>query len=168
MRKIGIYSGTFDPLHAGHVTFAKKALQLCKLDEVVFLPEKKPRGKDHVTNLEARTGAIRTTLADQAMSVFVSDSDQFNVRDTLLEIESNFPNAVFTLLIGSDIALKIGNWPDISELVRRWSFAIGMRDRDNIVDVEHSLEMLEKTTKLNIRYVFIETNQSHVASSQLR
>jgi cytidyltransferase-like protein len=49
MKHIGIYPGSFDPVHEGHFAFAKAALETGRLDTVIFLPEMKPRGKPQVT-----------------------------------------------------------------------------------------------------------------------
>ncbi|MEI9913739.1 MAG: adenylyltransferase/cytidyltransferase family protein [Candidatus Saccharibacteria bacterium] len=38
-RKIGIYAGSFDPIHLGHITFALQAIEQAGLDKVYFLPE---------------------------------------------------------------------------------------------------------------------------------
>ena len=53
MARIGIYAGTFDPVHAGHVAFALQSLEAAKLDRVYFLPERRPRGKRQVKNIRA-------------------------------------------------------------------------------------------------------------------
>ena len=44
-KSVGIYSGTFDPVHTGHVAFALEAAQVANLQKVVFLPEETPREK---------------------------------------------------------------------------------------------------------------------------
>jgi nicotinate-nucleotide adenylyltransferase len=48
MKKIGIFAGTFDPIHEGHVAFAQAVLADLSLDKIYFLPERQPRRKTNV------------------------------------------------------------------------------------------------------------------------
>ncbi|HEU5121705.1 MAG TPA: adenylyltransferase/cytidyltransferase family protein, partial [Candidatus Saccharimonadales bacterium] len=66
MRRIGIYSGTFDPVHYGHIAFAASAIRACNLDEVVFLPEPQPRYKAGVTDIAHRLALLTMATAAQS------------------------------------------------------------------------------------------------------
>src|SRR5258706_15577528 len=103
-KHIGIYSGTFDPVHPGHVAFALETLQTCKLDEVIFLPEQTPRDKQAVTDLSHRIALLERALADEPnMRVLKLRSPQFTVADTLPEIYAALKDTQLTLLVGSDV-----------------------------------------------------------------
>src|SRR5258706_12226030 len=100
-KHIGIYSGTFDPVHPGHIAFAREALQTCKLDEVIFLPEQTPRGKEAVTDLSHRIALLERALADEPnMRILKLQSPQFTVADTLPEIHNLLGTTRLTRLIG--------------------------------------------------------------------
>jgi cytidyltransferase-like protein len=67
--RIGIYSGTFDPVHAGHMAFALQAMQEAKLDRLYFLPERRPRYKQGVEHFAHRVAMLeRAILKNQALS----------------------------------------------------------------------------------------------------
>jgi len=107
---IGIYSGSFDPIHEGHISFAKEAMKVCRLDTIVFMPERFPRGKPNVSPISERVTELEIALAETSFVVLNAHADQFTVDETLTELEVLYPDTVFTFLIGSDVALYLPNW----------------------------------------------------------
>ncbi|HVI69805.1 MAG TPA: adenylyltransferase/cytidyltransferase family protein, partial [Magnetospirillaceae bacterium] len=59
MKRVGVFSGTFDPVHRGHLAFALSAQKRAQLDTVVFLPEHSPRGKIAVGSFTHRLEMLR-------------------------------------------------------------------------------------------------------------
>jgi nicotinate-nucleotide adenylyltransferase len=168
-RHIGIYSGTFDPIHEGHMAFAKTAVDIFHLDKVVFLPEKKPRTKQHASDLSKRLLLLKQALASQSkLESHVLQTDQFTVINTLPELHQLFPGSRFTFLIGSDVALLLPTWQDLPLLVADVSFLIAVREGDSRGRIESELQLLEKSLGLPIRYTIIDSPKPHVRSSNLR
>jgi nicotinate-nucleotide adenylyltransferase len=169
-QRIGIYPGTFDPIHQGHVSFASQALKECSLDQVVFLPEPAPREKHSVSTITERTALINEAIKDtQKLSLFNPSSTQFTVRDTLPELLSHFGDAELTFLVGSDIIRTFPyRWHDLDILLSDVSLAIGMRTDDTKDDIVSIIKQLEDQYNLPIRYTFISTPDSHRASSHVR
>jgi nicotinate-nucleotide adenylyltransferase len=60
--RIGIYSGTFDPVHSGHISFALQSLKAAKLDKVYFLPERRPRNKQQVEHFGHRVAMLKRAI----------------------------------------------------------------------------------------------------------
>src|SRR5271170_320213 len=58
-KRIGIYSGTFDPVHSGHVAFALQAMKDARLDLIYFLPERRPRHKQGVAHFAHRIAMLK-------------------------------------------------------------------------------------------------------------
>ncbi|CAN5411018.1 nicotinate-nucleotide adenylyltransferase [soil metagenome] len=169
-RHIGIYAGTFDPIHSGHVAFAVQTLEQCQLDQVIILPEPRPRKKHAVTDLVHRIELAKRAIATVPhIDVARLSSEQFTIKQTLPELTSLFPDATFTFLFGSDIAKKLSNdWKDIDVLLRQAHLAIGMRSSDDETDVIASLTALEATYGVPVRYTLIYTPKTNVASSHIR
>lgn len=169
-RRIGIYSGSFDPIHQGHIVFAQTAAKQCHLEQVVFLPEPKPRDKNSVTPIDERLAVIKDAIAsDLSLSSLQLMSEQFSVRVTLPQLKVAFPNASFTLLIGSDVVKTFTyRWDDLDVLLRDTALAIGMRDGDSENEMMAIIATLEKQYNLVIIYNFIYTQHSHLASSKMR
>lgn len=169
MKSIGIYPGTFDPVHDGHLAFAKTAVESCGLDAVCFIPELNPRVKNDVRPLSERVLIIRRALRETPeLHVVTLSSDQFTVHETLPEIESLLGPASFTLLIGSDVAITLDKWPECDRLLTTWDIAIGMRHNDDPSDIDTVLKRIEHTHQLQIRRTFIRTDKASISSSQLR
>ena len=162
MRTIGIYTGSFDPVHEGHIAFASEAARVCGLETVVFMPERFPRGKPNVSPISERITELEFALVKTPFAVRNVEADQFTVDETLTELEALYPNTHFTFLLGSDVALSLSKWPNIQRLVTRYDFVIGMRDGDTKKALENALKVL------GADYTIIETEHGHMSSRTLR
>lgn len=169
MHTVGIYPGTFDPVHAGHIAFALEAERLCRLDEVVFLPEHLPRGKRTVTSLADRVTLLRSNLTHEGLKVTELGSRQFTVKDTLPEILRLFPGSELTLLVGSDVVqTSLHRWEDLATLLSHVSLAIGMRGNDPPDAVHRTMRSLEASYGMTIAYKIMRTEHADLASSLIR
>lgn len=167
--KIGIFSGTFDPVHPGHIAFAQEALRACELDEVVFIPEQKPRGKSQVTAISHRIALINHATADiSGIRAMQLESVQFNVQQTLPELQKIFKNCSLTLLLGSDVIRTLHRWEGIERLLANVSLAIGMRSNDKSEEIAAILDQLTRGYAVAIDYKLISTSEAHMASSAIR
>lgn len=162
MRKIGIYSGSFDPVHRGHIAFATEAAKLCSLDAVVFLPERMPRDKPDISPISERVTELEIALRELPFSVIELPMDRFTVADTLPELTTRYPDSFFVFLIGSDVALKLAQWPNIQQLAAHYEFAVGMRIHESETEVQNALK------QLNVRYTLVVTSFPDVSSSSLK
>lgn len=169
MRSIGIFSGTFNPVHDGHIAFALKALEACHLDTVIFLPENSPRHKTELPDVEVRAARLRQAVSEWSnLDVLVLDQVRFTVRETLPELHRLFNDANFTLLLGSDVAHGLADWPDIGDLVDEMAFAIGLRKSDTTEECEDVRHRIESTTGTSVKVTYVQTDFSHLSSTQLR
>jgi len=167
---IGIYSGTFDPIHVGHITFAQATARALALDAIVFLPEQQPRGKQHVTDIRHRAELIKRAIQDdEKLQVLTIPSKQFTVTRTLPELQKHFKDASFTLLMGSDIVRTFTHrWDGLETLLKEAEFAVGMREGDNQNELEAIFAQLETQYRMPIARRYITTKNAHIASTQLR
>ncbi len=168
-RKIGIYAGTFDPIHEGHIAFAREALKTCHLDRVIFLPEPSPRYKKDVTNINTRLQNAKSAIGRSPFyKVHHSSADQFTMHSIMPEIESLYPDASIVLLVGSDVTLTLHTWENITELTRSVQFVIGLRGNATKNKIVMAMNALSTSLGTDIRYSIISTQHSAVSSSQKR
>ncbi|HSW81183.1 MAG TPA: nicotinate-nicotinamide nucleotide adenylyltransferase [Candidatus Saccharimonas sp.] len=169
MKRIGLYPGTFDPVHKGHLAFAEETAKICNLDTVIFLPERHPRGKQNVTDLQHRVALLEQAIATHPnASVAILKSDRFTVKDTLPELRALCGNASVTLLAGSDVMRNLWQWPDLTTLFEHVSLAIGMRAGDTQGDIDEATVKAQRACKVPINLKYIYAPHAEIASSQVR
>lgn len=122
MRPIGLFGGTFDPIHCGHLRTAFELWQELSLAEVRFLPTGSPPHRDHLyASAELRLRMVAAAIADQAGFV-VDDREvrrsgvSYSV-DTLTELRREHPERSLCLLLGMDAFLGLPNWHRWRELL---------------------------------------------------
>lgn len=169
-QRIGIYSGTFDPIHIGHIAFAKETMRERNLNTIVFLPEQQPRGKQNVTEIHHRVELIKQAIQDDGkLRVLTLPSKQFTVIKTLPQLQKHFADADFTFLVGSDIVRTFTyRWDGLEILLKTVSFAVGLRTGDKQSELETIFMQLEAKYHTPITRSYIATENAHVASSQFR
>lgn len=161
-RKIGIYSGTFDPVHVGHIALATEAAREAQLERVVFMPERSPRGKSNVAPLSARIAQLEDALKNTPHAVYQATASTFTIKNTLSELEVLYPQVELHFLIGSDIVPSLAEWSDIDELLVKHRLVVGMRgDHDQV-------EIISLLDRLGARYQIVRTTYPHVSSRHLR
>jgi nicotinate-nucleotide adenylyltransferase len=129
--RIGIYAGTFDPVHGGHVAFALQALAAARLDEVYFLPERQPRGKQDVEHFGHRVGMLERALKPHPqLKVLEMVDTKFSVKRTLPQLQQRFKGGRLVFLFGSDIVPGLADWPHAEQLLKGNELVIGIRSRD--------------------------------------
>ena len=165
MSDIGIYPGAFDPVHRGHIAFARAAAQEVGLDRVVFLPEAYPRRKTGVTHIEHRIELLRRVLAGDAnIGVDTAHGDRFSTEETLPKLQDKYPGRLWFLL-GSDVAKRLGRWDNIDVLCRSVGFIVGLRQSDTREDLQPALADVYMYSP---RIVFVESPERFVSSSLIR
>ncbi len=143
IKRIGIYAGAFDPVHTGHLTFALQALEIAKLDEIYFVPERRPRHKQGVEHFGHRVAMLTRALQPHDKLGIVELTDiSFSVEQTLPKLEREFPDSQLVFLFGSDIIPGLAGWPKAERLLRRCELVIGLRDQDDRELVKQQIEKL--------------------------
>ncbi len=126
--RIGIYAGTFNPVHAGHVAFALQAMQAAKLDKVYFLPERRPRYKQGVEHFGHRVAMLKRAVQPHpGLAVLELDDISFSVQRTLPKLKHCFPGSQLVLLMGSDTAAYVSAWPLVHRLFKQIDIVVGLR-----------------------------------------
>ncbi|HEV7453716.1 MAG TPA: adenylyltransferase/cytidyltransferase family protein [Candidatus Saccharimonadales bacterium] len=170
LQRIGIYPGTFDPVHAGHIALAQETLRVCRLDEIIFLPEQSPRAKQNVTGLAQRVALLNQALAaTEGLRVVRLKAGRFTVTGTLPEVRQLFPDAELTLLVGSDVVRTfLYRWPGLEILLAEVRLAVGLRNHDTSEQMAAIVTELEQRHNSTIPYALIRTPHTHVSSSHFR
>ncbi len=162
--KIGLYAGTFDPVHEGHVAFIENAIQTVGLDKVYCMPDKKPRWKTSVTDHSHRKAMMELALADISQAeVYETKTDSAAFPETIDEL--GLQAASVYLMIGSDAALNLRQWRNSRSIIQQMHFIVGMRDAEDSGQVEAMFRSLGVSED---RFTLIMTGASGASSSQAR
>lgn len=167
MSKIGIFSGTFDPVHKGHVSFALEAAKTAGLDKVYFLPEAVPRRHSGVTHYAHRVAMLRLAIKPyKSLGILDLPDKQFSVNRTLPRLQKKFPDADLHLLLGSDVVQYLGSgaWPSTDTLLKSMKLVVGMRTGEDTDLMIASLQDLVPDRSFHI----VMTNAPHASSSDVR
>lgn len=130
--RIGIYAGTFDPIHAGHIAFALQAIDKAKLDEVVIVPERRPRFKDAPEHYGHRTAMVKRAIRPhKRLSVLETVDAHFTVKKTLPQLRNIFGDAELVFLVGSDVAEHVPDWYNSDVLLESCELVVGVREGES-------------------------------------
>jgi nicotinate-nucleotide adenylyltransferase len=141
MPRIGIYAGTFNPVHTGHVTFALQAVQAAQLDKVYFLPERRPRSKQHVEHFGHRVAMLKRALQPHPQLKVLELVDvSFSIEKTLPKLKKQFADNQLIFLFGSDVVPGLQDWPKAERLLADHELVIGLRHQESRENVHKLVE----------------------------
>lgn len=147
--KIGIYGGTFNPIHLGHMEAARFAAAYLKLDKLLLIPAGIPPHKTMASGAPAPDFRLAMTdLAAQAIGPVAEASDMELRRegpsytlDTVRAVHAQYPKAKLYLLMGTDMFLTFHLWRDpgeIAELCTLCAFGRSEKDTEELFSVQRS------------------------------
>ena len=132
MKRIGLFGGTFDPVHNAHVALARSARDELALDEVRWIPAGEPWQKMRsLTAAVHREAMVRLAIEGEAR--FALDRIELERRgpsftlDTVRELQAREPGASWVLMIGHDQYTGLHTWRDWPELLGRVVLAVANR-----------------------------------------
>ena len=120
--RIGIFGGTFDPIHTGHLIVAQGAAELLGLDQVLFVPAGRPPHKCgwKLAPAELRFRMVRLAIAGNpvfaASDVELASRCRAYTVDTLTRLQRAVPKAKLFLLLGADQARLLSSWKEPERL----------------------------------------------------
>ena len=107
---IGIISGTFDPIHLGHLALADAGMNKFKLSEIYFAPEPDPRAKKPIASITQRKKMLRLAIKYNPKFKTLSLSSKTFSVDDFKELRSVFGNKKIYLIFGHDAYQNTKNW----------------------------------------------------------
>ncbi len=122
MKPIGVFGGTFDPIHYGHLRTAFEMLQALRFDEVRFMPCGDPPHRGE-TFADAKLRYEMVHVATEQQSGFTVDDRELRrdgpsySMDTLLTLREEFPERSLGLILGMDAFLDLPTWHRWQEII---------------------------------------------------
>ena len=160
--KVGIYGGSFNPIHNGHIKLAEIFLQEACLDEVWFMvsPQNPFKINDKLLDDMLRLQLVRKAL--NGKKGMVACDYEFRLPkpsytwDTLQRLSANFPTYEFVLLIGGDNWQAFDKWYHAEDILANYRVAVYPRKSDETVEKCNTLPS-DNVTLLNIPLINISS-----------
>ncbi len=126
--RLGIFGGTFDPIHKGHLAAARAALEALKLDLVYFVPTWSSLAKQHSASAQQRADMVQLAIADEPRfklsRVDIDRGSPTFTIDTLRSFARLNPDAKLFFLLGVDAFASIESWKNSLDLAEMAEFVV--------------------------------------------
>ena len=171
MARIGLFGGTFNPIHIGHLTIAEEARLRLGLDRVVFIPSGDPYLKDPAKLAPQADRLAMTRLAAITPGFEVSDLEirregPSYTSETVTEYRAGHPDDELYLILGADSLLEIERWRDpetIFQTVTVLAFTRGGVDSQALRETVARLQ-----ARYDARIELMDAFALNVSSSEIR
>jgi len=172
-KKTGVFGGSFDPVHLGHLGLAKDAITEAGLDKVIFVPAKlQPFKLDKkVTPGEDRLAMLKLAIEGiegLEVSEYELNSDRISYTYLTLramsEILGNETKMYF--ITGTDSFLKIKEWKNAEELLRDFSYIVGARPGYKKDELKISIEEVQQ--EYGTEVIVINNTEFDISSTEIR
>jgi nicotinate-nucleotide adenylyltransferase len=169
-QRVGVFGGTFDPIHVGHLIVAADLRFALGLDRLLFVPAGRPPHKpaDLVSDDGDRLAMLELALADDpAAEISTADLERpgpsYTV-DLLRILEDRLPGARLVFLMGEDSLRDLPTWREPDEIARLAELGVATRP-----GVEFDLEAITARVPASRgRVSVVETVQLSISSSDIR
>ena len=169
--RLGIFGGTFDPVHTGHLAAAERVREEAHLDAVVFMPAGVPVFKldQKVTGGEGRLAMCRLATAENphfdVSDIEVRRAGNTYTYETLRELRAHYPrNVELHFIAGADAVITLGKWRNAAELTQLAHFIAMARPGYSQDEAKRSVYVDGKRMDVD----FLEVPGIDVSSSMVR
>jgi nicotinate-nucleotide adenylyltransferase len=168
----GLFGGTFDPIHFGHLYIAEEALYKLNLDSILFMPTGNP---PHKTDREVTEAYIRYELVSMA----IKDEERFNLSSfeidekglsytykTLDYLKNKEPDTNWFLVTGVDCLMELDLWKNVDDIFKLCTLVVFNRlgyEKDNILKQKKIVE-----ERYNIKIIFLDINPLDISSTNIK
>ncbi|MDO5560094.1 MAG: nicotinate (nicotinamide) nucleotide adenylyltransferase [Oscillospiraceae bacterium] len=156
MKSIGIFGGSFNPVHNGHLNLALNAKKELGLDKVIFVPANIP---PHKSSRELAANDIRLEMCRLAVSghddLEVSDFEMTQTSKsysiyTVLHFRQMYPDDTLYLLIGSDMLFSFDTWYRYQDILKNVRLAVMSRENGENDRLRKKTQELQQYGKVHI------------------
>ena len=173
MERIGIYGGTFNPPHIGHIQAAKQAVTALGLNRLLLIPDAVAPHKTMPPNTptgQQRLDMLRLATADCAQ-IEVSDIELKRegvsyTFETVLQLKEKYPDAELVLLMGTDMFLSFHSWKNPETILENASLGVFYRgEKGETAAIEAKKTQMEQQGAVVYQ---VENDVVNISSTQMR
>jgi nicotinate-nucleotide adenylyltransferase len=151
--KIGVFGGTFNPIHFGHLRAAEEAREMLGLEKVLFVPSGNPPLKsidlaDAAQRYEMVRQAVSGNLFFDVLDIECASVEKSYTVHTIERLQEMYPAASLYLMLGVDAFIDLPNWYMPEKLVSIVNFAVLSRPSSRFSDLIASPHMKVDRAKM--------------------
>ena len=172
MKRIGVYGGSFDPVHKGHKLLAENLAKEINADKIFIIPASvSPFKKGSVASDEDRLNMCRLAFSESLFEISdweIKKGGKSYTIDTLSELKKNFPEDKLYLFMGDDMLLSFHRWYKYEEILKLCTLVCGCRSGD-CEKLSQMKDYAENILKLNKEKIVIcESEPIEISSTEIR
>lgn len=176
MARIGIYGGSFNPPHVGHVQAAKQMIDLLKLDKLFIIPAAFPPHKQlpegsptAIQRLKLCQLAFGEIDAAEVSDIEVNRSGKSYTVETVTQLKATYPNDDLFLLIGTDMLFHFKDWYCPEIIAKNVTIAVMRRFENNaVLDDQIAAETLNLQQTMQAKLVEVKNDPIETSSTEVR
>lgn len=186
--KIGLFGGTFNPIHSGHIKAAGVVQRIFTLDKILFIPSSIPPHKESEKIVSPGHRFKMVELAVENTASFVASPIEIEEKGTsysiltLQKISKIYPEALFFFILGIDAFLEIDTWKNHERVLEQCKFVVISRkgyrleDAKNVLDRKYASgmcdlsvsERIRKNLDLSYKIFLLPFDALDIASTEIR
>ncbi len=169
--RIGLYGGTFDPIHIGHMIVMENSINEMDLDKLIILPCSNPPHKKHLkkTPTHIRVEMVSQAIKDNpkiVLSTFESTDDTVCfTHDTINYFKKAFPNDEIFYILGEDSFLTIETWKNYEDMLTENLIIFA---RTSTADDSILVKSVNKQKKFNPNIYLLNNLSLDISSTLIR
>lgn len=168
--RIGVFGGTFDPPHAGHVAVARDVADALGLDRLLWIPARVPPHKqdEAVSTAAVRLEMVRAAVAADprflASEVELDRTGPSYTVDTLRHLRALYPEALLFLVLGADQVRTLEHgWKEPTEVLRLATLALMDREGEGAAEAAPPLPGMERAVHVAVTRVDVSSTRIRAA-----
>ncbi len=173
-QRVGLFGGTFDPIHLGHLLIAEHSKEYLNLDEVRFIPAATAPHKQDRESVDGKHRQEMVRLAIGGNSSLVADDRELRrggtsyTIDTLQELTDEMPGVDFVFVMGSDSLAELSTWREPEKICRLAFVAVVARGGEPKPDLALLGRYLPGETELELERHLVPMPQIEINSTEIR
>lgn len=154
--KIGLFGGTFDPIHLGHLIVMENVLNIMNLDKIIILPSSNPPHKQDKdkTDVKLRVDMVKKAIKNNnriILSTFEANSNEVIYSyQTINYFKEKYPTDEFYYVMGEDSFMNIESWKNYKDLLKENLIVFA---RSSIDSQSSLVKKVKETNKENIHLI---------------
>lgn len=171
MKKYGIFGGSFNPIHYGHLMICEYIKEEMGLDKVIFIPTGNPPHKDLEVSAKDRYEMVKTAISPNP-DFEISDIETTRVKlsytvDTIRELKEIYKEEKLYFIIGLDTLFQLKTWKKIEDLSSEIEFVVAKRP--GYLDEEKiNREIKYLKENFGTKIILVQTPLYEISSTDLR